>query len=91
MRTLKGIMRERLADPGFKCLFDEECCACSVTVRICAALEDRSLTPETLAVELGEDSRSLLRLLEADDCDPQLVCRVATHLGITPPEQCSRK
>ena len=91
MRTLKGIMRERLADPGFKCLFDEECCACSATVRICAALEERSLTPEALAVKLGEDAGSLSRLFEADECDPQLVCRVAAHLGIAPPEQCSRK
>ncbi len=90
MRTLKTIMRERLADPEFKCLYDEECHVCRVTVEICAALDQRGLTPETLATELGEDPGTIAKLLDADECDPKLVCRVATHLGIAPPENCSR-
>jgi lambda repressor-like predicted transcriptional regulator len=88
MRTLKGILRERLADPGFKCLYEEECHACHVTVQICAALEQRGLTLDAIAEEFGVASRSLTRLVDAEDCDPKLVCRLADCLGIAPPKTC---
>ena len=91
MRTFKTILRERLADPDFKCLYDEECHACGVTVKICAVLQNRDLTPEELAADLGEEPGALARLMDGDDCDPDLVCRIARHLGLSPPAACPRK
>ena len=91
MRTLKGIMRERLADPDFKCLYEEECHTCRVTVEICAALERRGLTPETLATELKEDPTAMVELFDGDKCDAKLVCRIASHLGIRSPDNCPQE
>ena len=91
MRTLKSIMREKLADPDFKCLYDDECHACRVTVEICVALQQRNLTPETLAAELKENPAAVAELFDGEKCDAKLVCRIASHLGIAPPENCSRE
>ena len=91
MRTLKGIMREKLVDPDFKCLYDEECHTCRVTVEICAALQERGLTSETLAAELKEDPATIAELFDGDKCDAKLVCRIASYLGISPPENCPRE
>lgn len=91
MRTLKSLMREKLADPDFNCLYQEECHTCRVTVAICMALEQRGLTHETLAGELREDPVAIAELFDGDKCDAKLVCRIASHLGIAPPENCLRE
>ena len=90
MKTFRSLYEQKLSDPDFKRLFDEECHVCNNTMAIFQTALETGITLAQLATDLAVDVEKLHLLAASDYCDPPLTFRLCRHLGLPVPEHCPR-
>jgi hypothetical protein len=90
VKTFRALYNQKLQDPAFKCLFDQECHVCTHTMAIFHKALEKGLSPDQLALDLGVDPQKIHDLADADHCDPPLTFRLCRHLNLPVPEDCPR-
>ena len=90
MRTFRSLINSKLCDEEFKCLFDQECNICKVTVRIIEKIHLEEISLDALATKLGVEKQEIQELEDAEHCNPNLVIRLCNYLSLEAPSDCPK-
>lgn len=90
MKTFRSLFDEKMCDPAFQSLYQQECHVCAHTMGIFQKAIEMGLSNEQLASDLAVDPEKIRRLADADHCDPPLVVRLCRRLDLPVPKDCPR-
>jgi hypothetical protein len=91
MQPLEAYRRAKLSRRDFRQLYARECHVCRHTLDLFGRMQAMGLSPAQLASAAGEDPAAVIALLDAEYCDPELMVRLARHLGVAAPPDCPRR
>lgn len=81
MLFFKEIKYKKMADPGFKSLYAEECHICSLTLKVIERMES-STNKNRILSRLNISDADYDMLKKGDHCRPDQVKLLCRHLGI---------
>lgn len=90
MRRFDELLKSKLAEKDFEKDYREHCNVCGTVWEIVKSVQDSGGELADLAKEIGIEHDKLLRFMEADNCQREIIVKLCAKYKIKLPVNCPR-